>query len=345
MMLFSIFLVGGLIVSIQAGGETSQLVMKQASKAGVAIRSFAGRTVTSGVQGSKPYRAIGKKLTQVPLLNKLGYDMLDKSDSTRMSGNIKKREKEIEENRSKDEILNTANGMAPNRMNKKAYTDYTASRNIALKKGWLKNDSKALDSVRTDIRNNNSDLNAKVICDAFPQYFRMKDGKLEEIDQGAPGYSKEVVKNLAGMNAQDLPKHTEHILEAIIKAGGDVDEFLQELVSLKTNQLTAFFNNVSEDEYNQGEKVFGGTSANPKPFQGPNGEIVKRLKAKAANALATYSNATNSNGTPTAASGLTQLEVDDLEQKWIEADQVLTVLNDKLKTSNPLQETLDTPRV
>lgn len=62
MVLFSMFLVGGLIFSIQGGGATSQMVMKQASKTGAAVRDFAGYKVQKGVTGSETYRKAQEKL-------------------------------------------------------------------------------------------------------------------------------------------------------------------------------------------------------------------------------------------------------------------------------------------
>ena len=52
MILFSMFLVGGLIFSIQGGGAVAQFVMKQGSK----VRAFVGYKALKGVTGSESYR-------------------------------------------------------------------------------------------------------------------------------------------------------------------------------------------------------------------------------------------------------------------------------------------------
>ena len=62
MILFSMFLVVGLIFSLQSGGAVSKIVMQQASKAGAAVRGFAGYKVQKGVTGSETYRKAQEKL-------------------------------------------------------------------------------------------------------------------------------------------------------------------------------------------------------------------------------------------------------------------------------------------
>jgi len=345
MTLFSMFLIGGLIFSIQSGGVVSKTVLQQSSKIGAALGTWTAKTTTRGIEGSKVYRTAGQKLTQVPLLNKLGYNMLDKSDNARTTGDIKKREKEIGENRSKEQIMDIANGITPNRMNKKAYTDYMASRNIATKKGWLKNDAKAINSIRTDVRNNNPDLDVKAIANAFPQYFRIgKNGKLEELDQKASNYKEQVINNLKGMSPQDLPKKTENILKALTEeAGVSIDEVLEKLVCLKTNQVRGFFDNISEGEYNQGA-VFGGTLTNPKPYAGPDGVVAATLRKRESNAINKHTKAdAKLKANPTNAA--LKAKERSAYKKWVEIDNAINLLNQKLKTSNSLKETLGVPNV
>jgi len=338
--LFSMFLIGGLVVSIQSSGAVGKVAQKQVSRAGWLAGVFATKKIVGGIQKTQVYRAAGQKLTHVPLISSIGHGMIDKSDSVRLTNDIKKYEKEMEESRNRGMILDTANRKAPSRLNRDAYAHYMAARNIAMKKGWLNNDDYAVNAIRNDISNDNPDLNAVAIRNAFPQYFKITNGKLEEIDQEANDYHDQVINNLKAMNPTDLPKKTEKIITAV---GGDINKFLGKLVQLKTNQFRAFLDNVDEEEYNQGNKAFKGTSSNPKPWYGPNGEIVKRLKAEEIATLGAYSNATNSNGSPKA--GYTSTQVKALEKEWIEADQALTALNNKLKTSPSLKETLGTNKV
>ena len=56
MILFSMFLVGGLIFSIQGGGAVAQFVMKQGSKVRAKVRAFVGYKALKGVTGSESYR-------------------------------------------------------------------------------------------------------------------------------------------------------------------------------------------------------------------------------------------------------------------------------------------------
>jgi len=62
MVLFSMFLVGGLIFSLQSGGAVSQLVMKQATKAGAVAGAFVGHKALKGVTGSETWRKAQKRL-------------------------------------------------------------------------------------------------------------------------------------------------------------------------------------------------------------------------------------------------------------------------------------------
>jgi len=343
MVLFSMFLVGGLIFSLQSGGAISQTIIKQTSKIGSAVGAKVGTTVTRGVQGSNTYRTAAKRLTQIPLLNKLGHNMLDQSDRVQKAADIRKYEKDME-NRSKGEIVDIANGKAPIQMNKDAYAHYVAARNIALKKGWVKNDDQAINSIRRDIQNNNPDLDAKIIRDAKPQYFKIgKEGKLEELDREAPDYKEQVINNLKGMSPENLPKKTEYILEAIKDVDGTVDEFFQKLVYLKANQLRAFFDNVSEEESNQGT-LFGGTFTNPKPYTGPDGAVATSLKDTESKAINEHAKAdAKSKANPGDAT--LKAKEQATYNEWVKADKAINELNQKLKTSNPLKETLGTPNI
>lgn len=62
MILFSMFLVGGLIFSLQSGGAASQLVMKQTTKAGAVAGAFLGHKALKGAVSSEPWRKAQKKL-------------------------------------------------------------------------------------------------------------------------------------------------------------------------------------------------------------------------------------------------------------------------------------------
>jgi len=210
-----------------------------------------------------------------------------------------------------------------------------AARSISSERGWIDNEDKALDAIRNDIRNNNPDLNVKEIASAFPQYFRIgKNGKLEEVD---PKNIDQVLNNLSKISPDKMPKHTEHIVEAIKDAGGDIDEFFQKTILLKTNQLRAFLDNVPEDEYSTGE-VFGGTTKNPKPWYGQDGQVITILKHAEKDARDNYEDLVKS-------SRGTKQDLQIATDKWMRAQAALDKLNDKLNSSKSLQETLNTQRI
>jgi len=61
-MLFSMFLVGGLIFSIQGGGAAAQFAIKQTGKVGSAVGGFLGYKALKGVTGSETWRKVQKRL-------------------------------------------------------------------------------------------------------------------------------------------------------------------------------------------------------------------------------------------------------------------------------------------
>jgi len=330
MVLFSMFLVGGLIFSLQGGGAVSQTIIKQTSKIGTAMGAKVGKTVTSGVQGSKAYRAAGKKLTQVPLLSKLGHNMLDQSDRAQSTADIKKYEKDME-GRDPSEIKDIANRKAPSRMNKDAYAHYMAARNIALKNGDISDGDKAIDSIKEDIRNDNPDLNVKIVRDALPHLFRIgSNGKLEAIDKSATDYTEQVINNIKNIKPENLPKDTEKI---VATAEIDINKFFQGLLSLKTNQIRAFFDNVSAKEYTEGS-LFGGTSTDPKPWTGDDGEVAKNLKKMVNDAYANLIAAQNAG-----------IDITPYNDALVKTTQTVDELNKKLKTSSSLRETFGADKI
>jgi len=343
--LFSMFLVGGLIFSVQSGGAVAQTVQKQGSKLALGAGALIGKKTIHGVQGTKVYRDVGQQLTHVPVVSKIGFDMLDKSDQARITTDIRKREKEME-NRGKEEIRDIANSATPSRLNKGAYIDHMAARNIAIKKGWLKNDDNALTEIRKDIQKDNLDLDAVAIRNAFPQYFRIgKDGKLEELNTEDRNYTKQVVNNLRNISADKMPKDTENIVKAVQDADKDVGELFQELISLKTNQVRAFFDNVSEKEYTQGE-LFGGSADKPKPWTGRDGEISKTLRTRLSQAQARADDATklslyDSQGYEDPN---VKLEQEDSKQELEKIKNAIETLEGKLK-SPTLKETMGTEKI
>ncbi len=322
------------VKEIQQGYDFAKKTVTGLAMAGAAV---VGGAALTGIAGSQVFRTVGQRLTQTPILNKIGYKMLDQSDAARFA-NIRKSEEKMK-TRSKDEILAIANGEAPLRANKAAYADYMGARSFALKSGWLKHDDKAIKAIKKDIENNNQDLNAKDLVHAFPQLFTYgANGKTEVLDTTAPDYTKKVADNIKkNISAEDMPKHTEQVIEAIKDAGGNVDEFLQEMVFAKTNQLRALLDNVAGDEYATGDKLTKATGIKG-PWSGQNGQIatvLKNLEKKAQNnyeALAKNPQATKQ-------------DLDRATEEWMKAQQAVDELNNKLKSSFAFKETLDTEKI
>jgi len=322
------------IKQIEQGYAFAQKAVTGAVMAGAAM---VGGAALTGIAGSQAFRKIGQGLTQVPVLNKVGYKMLDQSDAARFT-NIRKAKEKIK-NWTKPEIMAIAEGTAPLRTNKEAYATYMAARSSAMEKGWIKHDSKAIEAIRKDIKNNNPDLNAKEIASAFPAMFKInKDtGKLELID---PKDVKAVAANIKKLSPEDMPKHTEEIIKAIKEAGGDIDEFFKEMAFAKTNQLRVFLDNVAEDEYTTGE-VFGGDTKNPQPWAGEKGQIATMLKELETKAQIKFQDLTAKQVMGQA----TPDEVKDAEQEFYKAQDAVIELNKKLQSSRPLQETLNTHHI
>lgn len=248
--LFSMFLIGGLIFSVQGGGATAQFVMKQGSK----VRSAVGALVSKGIKGSQTYAKIGQKLTQVPIINTIGYKMLDQYDMAQRE-NLRNYEKNYE-NRPKKDVENVANGLAPNPLNKDAYQHYIAAVNVAARHGWL------TDQAVNNIKAHADDprLDVKAITTALPEYFRIVSGKLEEVNQLFDQLIDQTVQNIEGMGVGQIGAHDHrerslnHIIDQAKKQSLDPDDkrdkFFQSLsVGLRPEQLAAYFNHTDPTEF------------------------------------------------------------------------------------------------
>jgi hypothetical protein len=142
-----------------------------------------------------------------------------------------------------------------------------------------------------------------------------------------------------------MPKDTENIVKAVQDADKDVGELFQELISLKTNQVRAFFDNVSEKEYTQGE-LFGGSADKPKPWTGRDGEISKTLRTRLSQAQARADDATklslyDSQGYEDPN---VKLEQEDSKQELEKIKNAIETLEGKLK-SPTLKETMGTEKI
>lgn len=283
-LLFSMFLVGGLIFSVQGGGAVAQFVMKQAGKIGLAIKSAVGGVVVGGIQRSKSYRAVGQKLTQIPVFNAVGYKMLDQSDRARFT-NIRKIEKDME-NWKPGDILKLADGKAPSPMNRESYAHYMAAVRIATRKGWLKNDSAALDHIRTHL--DDPDFNAKEVVNSLPQYFKIVNGQLEAINTQGQDYMNDLVEHIASLSSEDLSQnhHRERIFQAAQERKVDRAKFIQQLTKrLTPSQQVALYGNIDPETWNNAQEPWGGNGVVAQAVKGTPEEATLNTKIAASRRL------------------------------------------------------------
>ena len=136
-----------------------------------------------------------------------------------------------------------------------------------------------------------------------------------------------------------MPQNTENILKVIKEADGDINEFLEKLAFLKTNQIKAFFDNVDEGESNIGT-VFNGKIGDEKPWTGIDSEIAKALRQREVDTRNKYNRldaAYRLNSSPTPQD---KADLDDALNAWIHAQAAIDQINNKLATSSSLEESL-----
>jgi len=173
-MLFSMFLVGGLIFSLQSGGAASKIVMEQASKAGAAVSGFAGYKVQKGVTGSETYRKAQKKLesSKFAPLHDIGTWM------GRQPGKIRAAElKQIQEdykNRTPDQIRHDIE------MRKNDRARVTAGVNTLIER---KNINYEKDSGFINIARNQPDLNVSGLKKVHPELYTEYFTKSEDMEK------------------------------------------------------------------------------------------------------------------------------------------------------------------
>ncbi|MFA5360474.1 MAG: hypothetical protein WC320_00645 [Candidatus Paceibacterota bacterium] len=174
--LFSVFLIGGLIFSIQSGGVVSKTVQKQGSKLVLGAGALLGKKVKGGIVESPTYAKAGKALTSVPLLRGVGQEMLvagEKAKATR----VKEYEKELEQV-SLGALKQLEQAKLPSKLEKEAYEKRVALVNKLAGMGELgENSIEFIKRNKDDIR-----FEKKAIAEATPHYFKIKDGEL--VDTG-----------------------------------------------------------------------------------------------------------------------------------------------------------------
>jgi len=249
MFLFSMFLVAGLIISVQGGGAVAQFVTKQTSKLGLALGSAVGGAVVGGIQRSDTYKNVGQKLTQT-VFSPIGYKMLDQSSSARFT-KLKEYEKRMEEE-NQDFVMNIANGITPSKLQRDSYARHMAAVKVAIRKGWIKNDDKAaIDFIGNNL--DDSGFNTKEILIALPQFFKRIGNKLIAITGAGDAQADEMLTTLKNMSATDIAKNNkrEQIFEQLKAKGANLNRFIRNITKgLTASQQTAFYGNFDSGYWN-----------------------------------------------------------------------------------------------
>jgi hypothetical protein len=234
------------IKEIQQGYDFARKAVTGLAMAGAAA---VGGAALTGIAGSQTFRNVGQRLTQVPVLNSVGYKMLNQYHKARFS-DVKKYE-EMMKDWTPPELLEIANGIAPNPTNKQANAQYKAAIKLTAKQGRLTNDSRGLEYIRTHL--NDPDLNAHDILNAFPHFFHRVGDHLEEINTRAQDYMNDIVHAISNMDAEDLAQnhHRERIFQEAERRGVDLAELRRQITQHTTrNQQVALFGNIDPEVWN-----------------------------------------------------------------------------------------------
>ncbi len=197
--LFSMFLIGGLIVSIQSSGAVGKVVQKQVSRAGWLAGAFVGAKTIKGIKETGMYKKAGEALTHVPLLKGVGQEMLvtgEKAKATR----VKEYEKGLE-NISLGSLKQLEKAPLPSSLDKNAYEKRIALVNKLAEMGELGDEStKFINLHKDDVR-----FNKKTITEAIPHEFKVEGGKLIN----TPDSVEEKVATLTSLKPDKLKDKTQ----------------------------------------------------------------------------------------------------------------------------------------
>jgi len=252
-LLFSMFLVGGLIFSIQGGGATAQFVMKQGSK----VRAFVGTKIKERTIESRPYKFAGRVLTKIPLLKVMGEEMMIAGEKSK-TARIKENEKNLE-NISLGTLKQLEKSPLPSPLERGAYEQRIALTNRLAKMGVL--GDKSIEFIKLHMQDRSFDQ--LTISRAVPQHFRIKDGFF-----GKTGPStREKVQALGGIKENkilELTQAKEFLMDQANEAKKQAekagksekeiediktqkfDEIIQEIIgTLNPAQVNAFWRAIS----------------------------------------------------------------------------------------------------
>jgi len=275
--LFSMFLVGGLIFSVQGGGAVAQFVTKQGSKLGLAAGAFMGTRIKEKIVESPIYKKAGQTLTKVPLLKGVGGEMMITGEKVK-AARIKEKEKNLE-NISLGTLKQLEETSLRSPLERGNYEQRIALTNKLAKMGEL--GDKSIEFIKLHMQDRNFDQLS--ISRAVPQDFRIKEGIFGETGPTV----KEKVQTLGGIKENkilELTQAKEFIKDQVDKAEKQAkevgksekeiedikvqkfNEVIQEIVrTLNPAQLNAFWRAISAKTLIEEE------------WGGPNGKIMQAI--------------------------------------------------------------------
>jgi len=258
MVLFSMFLVGGLIFSLQGGGAASQLIMKQSSKIGAAASGFLGYKALKGVTGSETWRKTQKRLedSKFAPTHDIGTWM------SRQPGKIRATElKQIEEDykgRSPDQIRTDMESHKADRGRVALGINTIAEQ----KKLNYEKDAESIEIARNQPNLKVSAIK-KVHPELYAEYFTKPEDMQNEttkVQSKYPGITKEQVKNrvITNLMADQVIKSSPDNIKSgnwanisdRLEKKAETEEFFGELLDrdLKAEKLAAMINSIDDSD-------------------------------------------------------------------------------------------------
>jgi len=284
--LFSMFLIGGLVVSIQSSGAVGKIVQKQVSRAGWLAGAFAAKRTTGAITESSTYKKAGKLLTKVPLLGGVGQEMMVAGEKAK-TGRVKEHEKNLE-NIGLGSLKELEKAPAPSPLDRNAYERRIALTNKLADMGELSKESvEFIKMHKGDAR-----LGASAITKAIPHYFKLEEGQL--VETGKPIKSKvEALSRIKSDKMKEKTQSSDFVKDIVDNrkdrasavamrrgktkeeaeefanrtADSTFDKTIQEIINtLSPAQMAAFWHSLSPKDLIK------------KGWGGPNGKIMKAIE-------------------------------------------------------------------
>jgi len=233
----AIFLLVGLIFSLQSGTAASQFILKQSGKIGGAITKWGGRKTKERITESAFYKRTGLKLakSRIPFIRGGGQRMVIGGEKAKKE-RIKKHEKDYE-NLSLSALLDATKGGIPSPvLDREGFEERIAITNILARMGKLNKESiDFIGKYKDDDR-----FDQKAITEAVPQSFHFEDGEFTETGETVD----DKVKSLASMKASKI--------ENIQGAGFIEDTVAQAKANaLKSGKTEAEANTIAENTFKE----------------------------------------------------------------------------------------------